>query len=297
VISNFGVDAKTASDGIALRPFPPSDVGRRHGLGTILTSDPRWLRYSVRGASIAAAVLLWQYASKHQLQFLLNFRNIPAPSEVWAVFAQLVESKTFYIDIAVSLRRIAISYLLAACSGILVGILMGRFRLVDDLVAPHIELLRPIPAVAWIPLAITMLPTEESSILFITFLGAFFPIVLNTIHGVEQTPTVLVRAARSLGARDTAILWHIVLPSALPAIATGLAVGMGVAWFSLLAGEIISGQYGIGYFTWNAYTLVQYPQIIIGMLATGMLGTLSTRVVQWSTRPLLRWQIKKGVRA
>ena len=256
-----------------------------------------WQRHGIRLASVAAALLLWQCASIQHLQFVISFRNVPAPSQVWEVFVQLVGSKSLYVDIAVSLRRIAISYALAAGLGIFIGILMGRFRLIDDLVAPHIEILRPIPAVAWIPLAITMLPTEESSILFITFLGAFFPIVLNTVHGVEQTPTVLVRAARSLGAGDASIMRHVILPSALPSISAGLAVGMGVAWFSLLAGEIISGQYGIGYFTWNAYTLVQYPQIIIGMLIIGLLGTLSTHLVRLGTRRLLRWQVKIGARA
>jgi len=127
---------------------------------------------------------------------------------------------------------------------------------------------------------------------YITFLGALFPIILNTMHGVEQTPEVLVRAARSLGARRTQIFRHVVLPAALPSIATGLAVGMGVSWFSLLAGEIISGQYGIGYFTWNAYSLINYPDIVVGMLCIGFLGTASTYAVQLMTRPFLKWQEK-----
>ena len=143
---------------------------------------------------------------------------------------------------------------------------------------------------AWIPLAILMWPTEESSIVYITFLGAFFPVVLNTVHGVEQTPEVLVRAARSLGASPLQVFGHVVLPAALPAIATGLAVAMGVSWFSLLAGEIISGQYGIGYFTWNAYSLIDYQDIVVGMLTIGLLGTLSTCGVRLLTRPFLAWQ-------
>jgi NitT/TauT family transport system permease protein len=188
------------------------------------------------------------------------------------------------------MERIALGYLLATAVGILLGLAMGRSRLARHLLMPYIELLRPIPAVAWIPLAILMWPTEESSIIYITFLGALFPIVLNTIHGVEQTPEVLVRAAQSLGARRVQIFWHVVIPAALPSIAAGLAIGMGVSWFSLLAGEIISGQYGIGYFTWNAYSLINYPDIIVGMLMIGLLGTLSTYAVRLLTRPLLAWQ-------
>lgn len=250
-------------------------------------------RYLLRLGSVAAGLLAWQLLSTHGVDLILNFQNIPAPLQVWQVFLQLLGEHVFYLDIGYSLRRIAIAFLLAAALGVGIGALMGRFRLVHDLIAPYIEILRPIPAVAWIPLAILMLPTQESSIVFITFLGAFFPIVINTVLGVAQTPRNLVLAARSLGAGNAAILWHVVLPSALPAITTGLAVGMGVAWFSLLAGEMISGQYGIGYFTWNAYSLVEYPDIIVGMLCIGGLGTLCTSLVRLATRPLLRWQSDK----
>jgi ABC-type nitrate/sulfonate/bicarbonate transport system permease component len=126
----------------------------------------------------------------------------------------------------------------------------------------------------------------------IAALVAFFPIVINTVHGVEQTPELLVRAAQSLGAGRLAIFWHVVIPAALPSIAAGLSIGMGVAWFAILAGEIISGQYGIGYFTWNAYSMIRYHDIIVGMLSIGVLGTLSTYAVRLATRPLLAWQRK-----
>ena len=181
---------------------------------------------------------------------------------------------------------------MATIIGVIIGTLMGRSKIARDVVTPYIEVLRPIPAVAWIPLAILMWPTEESSIIYITFLGALFPIVLNTVHGVEQTPEVLVRAAQTLGASPMQIFWHVTMPAALPSIATGLAIGMGVSWFSLLAGEIISGQYGIGYFTWNAYSLIKYPEIVVGMLTIGTLGTLSTMAVRKITQPLLAWQRK-----
>src|SRR5688572_23875856 len=248
-------------------------------------------RYAIRAFALVLALGLWHLLATTKFSFIISFANIPSPVTVAAALGDLVNSTTFWIHIVVSMKRILIGFTLACLLGIPIGILMGRSRFAEDLVLPYIEILRPIPAVAWIPLAILMWPTEESSIVFITFLGAFFPIVLNTIHGVEQTPEVLVRAARSLGAGNAAIFWHVVLPGALPSIVTGLAIAMGVSWFSLLAGEIISGQYGIGYFTWSSYTLVQYPQIIIGMLVIGLLGTGSTALVRRSARPFLRWQV------
>lgn len=247
-------------------------------------------RYVIRVLAVVMAVVFWQVFSTLGLNFIINFENIPTPIVVGAEFANQVTDAEFYKHILVSMERIAIGFVLASVLGVMIGILMGRFRVVEDIFIPYIEILRPIPAVAWIPLAILMMPTEESSIIYITFLGAFFPIVLNTMHGVEETPENLVRAAHSLGASNRAILWHVILPGALPSILAGLAIGMGVSWFSLLAGEIISGQYGIGYFTWNSYTLVEYPKIIIGMLVIGALGTLSTLMVKQASKPFLRWK-------
>lgn len=247
-------------------------------------------RYLLRGLSLAVGVWLWQVVTSRGIHFIINFNNIPTPVDVGKQLLALLHSHRFYVDILWSMKRIAVSFGIASLLGIAVGIGMGMSRLVRDLIGPYIEILRPIPAVAWIPMAIIMWPTNESSIVFITFLGAFFPIVLNTVHGVEQTPEILTRAARSLGARGAAVIWHVVVPSALPSIVSGLAIGMGVAWFSLLAGEIISGRYGIGYFTWKAYQLIQYPDIVIGMLMIGLLGTLSTGFVRWIARPFLKWQ-------
>jgi NitT/TauT family transport system permease protein len=255
------------------------------------TTGPRYL---VRFMALVVAVIFWELASRNGFNFYINFENIPAPSLVGSVLMTELAGQEFYLHILHSLERVAIAYVIAVVLGVVLGVAMGRSRWAEDIILPYIELLRPIPAVAWIPLAILMLPTEQSSIIFITFLGAVFPVILNTAHGVEQTNAVLVRAARSLGASRTAILWHVVLPGAMPSIVAGLAIGMGVAWFALLAGEIISGQYGIGYYTWNSYTLIQYPQIIVGMLTIGGLGTLCTLLVRKGCNPLLKWQVKGG---
>ncbi len=240
--------------------------------------------------ALLAGLVLWHLVTLYKLDFYIDFENVPSPVRVGSSFLAHLATQDFYIHIGVSMQRIMTGYLLAAVLGITAGVVMARSRIARAAIYPYIEILRPIPAVAWIPLAILMWPTEESSIIYITFLGALFPIVLNTLHGVEQTPEVLVRAARSLGASRLQILWHVVLPAALPSIAAGLAIGMGVSWFSLLAGEIISGQYGIGYFTWNAYSLINYPDIVVGMLVIGGLGTLSTYAVRLFMRPFLAWQ-------
>ncbi len=279
----------------AIEALQRSKPEKLHGWAAFLAvvaSPSPLMRWTRRLLAIALGILWWHLAVKYQLNVIVKFDNVSSPAEVWASFVKQLNGKIFYRHLFVSLQRIAIAYCFAVSIGIPLGLLMGRSRIINDFVMPYVEILRPIPAVAWIPLAILMWPTEESSILYITFLGALFPIILNTVAGVQQTPEVLVRAARSLGARQGQIFRHVVLPAALPSIATGLSVGMGVAWFSLLAGEIISGQYGIGYFTWTAYHLIKYPDIIVGMLSIGFLGTASTFAVTLATKPFLRWQAR-----
>ena len=133
-------------------------------------------------------------------------------------------------------------------------------------------------------------PTKQS-IVFITFLGSFFPILVNTLHGMSLVDPVLVRASHASAPREVSIFREVYFPASLPHIFTGLTVGMGVAWVSLIAAEMISGQFGIGYFTWEAYSLVQYPDIALGMISIGVLGlgssalirgVRSSRIMPWS---------------
>ncbi len=273
--------------------LPPSrpDAGeaRSERMAGLRLSAARWV---VRLSALLAGLACWHYASSNGLTLYIRFEHVPGPLKVAESLINHLQHTAFYLHVGASLRRIAIAYSLAAGIGITLGLLMGRSRLIRDLIFPYVEILRPIPGVAWIPLAILLWPTEEGSIIYITFLGALFPIVLNTVHGVEQTPEVLVRAAQSLGASRMCIFRHVVLPGALPSICAGLAIGMGVSWFSLLAGEIISGQYGIGYFTWNAYSIINPPDIIVGMLTIGLLGAATTALVHLITRPALAWQRK-----
>src|SRR5215467_12519560 len=290
--SDIPATAPAATVAAERSPPPRGDAGeeaRSEWKAGLTLSAARWV---VRLSALLAGLACWHYASSTGLTLYIRFEHIPGPLKVAQALINQLQHASFYLHIGASLRRIAISYSLAAGLGITLGLLMGRSRFIRDMIFPYVEILRPIPGVAWIPLAILLWPTEEGSIIYITFLGALFPVILNTLHGVEQTPEVLVRAAQSLGASRMCIFRHVVLPGALPSICTGLAIAMGVSWFSLLAGEIISGQYGIGYFTWNAYSIINPPDIIVGMLAIGLLGAATTALVHLITRPALAWQRK-----
>jgi NitT/TauT family transport system permease protein len=141
-----------------------------------------------------------------------------------------------------------------------------------------------------------MLPSSELSMMFITFVGALFPILLNTVHGVEALDARLVATAKSLGTKPLALYTEVVLPGAAPAIFTGLSIGMGTAWFCLVTAEMIAGQYGIGYFTWESYTLQNYADIVVGMALIGVLGMGSSALVKRIGTALTPWYRLRGVR-
>lgn len=244
--------------------------------------------------SLGSLVLFWYLAVKYRVDFYVRFNNIPSPQSVLQDASSLLGSPRFQRHIAISLRRIVFGFAIAAVFGVWLGILLGRYRMLRELVFPAMEVMRPIPAIAWVPISIMLWPTSEASIVFITFLGSFFPILLNTMHGVEAIDKVLVRAARSLGANEVALFWHVVLPGALPQVFTGLTLGMGVAWVSLIAAEMISGQFGIGYFTWEAYSLVQYSEIVLGMIVIGVLGLACSGVIRLAGNALMPWAARQS---
>jgi NitT/TauT family transport system permease protein len=248
-------------------------------------------RLLTRAASILGCIVLWQLASMLHLNLgVVTFRNVPPPTEVVQSAIVLVKSPKLLAHVSSSLFRVFAGYGAAALAGIALGFAIGRSRAAGDLLLPPLELLRPIPAVAWIPLSILIFPSSELSMIFITFIGALFPIILNTVHGVANVDHRLIASARSLGGTPVAILREVVLPGAAPSIVTGLAIGMGTSWFCLVTAEMISGQFGIGYYTWEAYTLQNYADIIVGMLVIGLLGMGSSWLLTTLGRLLMPWR-------
>jgi NitT/TauT family transport system permease protein len=250
----------------------------------------RWIRPVLIGAvSIFLFLGLWQLASHVKWRTGLHFENVPPPTEVAESAARLFQAPKFPRHVGYSLFRILAGFSFAATSGIALGLLIGRLRLARESLMPIFEVFRPIPAVAWIPLAILIFATAEQSMIYITFIGAFFPILLNTIHGVESLDRRLIYASLTLGAGPLALFSEVILPGALPSIVTGLTIGMGNSWFSLVTAEMISGQFGIGYYTWESYTLQNYPNIILGMISIGVLGMGSSLIIKWTGRACMPW--------
>ena len=272
-------------------------VGREPALtGTALRRAPM-RRRAWRAGSIVLFVAAWQAAVHLRLSLgIVTFANVPSPADAIPALWALLHSPKLPMHLAASLTRVLAGFCAAAVVGVGLGLAIGRYRALEDVLLPPLELLRPIPAVAWIPLAILMFPSSELSMMFITFIGALFPILLNTIHGVETVDPRLVATARGLGTRSLSLYTEVVLPGAAPSIFTGLAIGMGTAWFCLVTAEMIAGQYGIGYFTWESYTLQNYADIVVGMALIGVLGMGSSLLVKRIGAALTPWYRLRGAR-
>lgn len=260
-------------------------------------SGGRSFRVALQGMSLALCVVLWHWVTTHRIHMgIVNFENVPSPSQTLDAAWSLLHSPKLARHLASSLQRVAWGYVIAAAAGIVCGLAIGRSSWARIALLPPLEVLRPIPAVAWIPLAILMFPSAELPMIFITFTGAFFPILLGTIHGTESVDARLIASARSLGAGRLGVLREVVLPGATPGIVTGLAIGMGTSWFCLVTAEMISGQFGIGYYTWESYTVQRYPDIVVGMLVIGLLGMGSSAVVKVIGERLTPWRHPSGAR-
>ncbi|MBV8482808.1 MAG: ABC transporter permease [Verrucomicrobia bacterium] len=234
----------------------------------------------IRCASLLACIAFWHVASTNRWNVIVNFENVPSPGAVCQAAVQLISSPKFQSHLLSSIARVFSGFGCAAVLSIAIGLGVGRSKLWSDILMPPLELLRPIPAVAWIPLAVLMFPNPEESMVYITFVGAFYPILLNTIHGVSSVDSNLIFASLTLGANRLRVFSDVIVPAALPAIVTGLSIGMGNSWFSVVTAEMVAGQFGIGYYTWESYTLQKYPNIVLGMIAIGLLGMLSSLLIQ-----------------
>lgn len=231
---------------------------------------------------------------------LPRFSKMPGPTQVveeWLsrdpTFGLSLHTPVYYQHIWVSLRRIGIAFCLATALGVPMGLLIGWSRTFKEYVFPVFEVLRPIPILAWVPLAIIIFSGSESPVVFLTFLASFFATALNTMLGVRSIERHYILAARCLGASRCQVFRHVIVPGALPFIFTGLQISMGVAWFSLAAAEMVSGQFGLGYLINTSYTMVQYPTIVIGMLTLGVVGYLTSSLVRLVGNRLMTWRLRE----
>lgn len=245
------------------------------------------VRRLVSLAPLALFFLLWEiYCRTHpEMQVLL-----PAPTEVIAGAWQLLANGSLQRDIAASLKRVLLAMAAASAVGFPLGIALGISRTFQWLVEPVVSFFRPIPPLAWIPLSIIWFGIDDAQNVFIIFLGAFFPIVLNTMQGVRDVDPQLLRAARTLGAGRLVLIFTVVLPAALPAMFVGLRIGLGIAWMALVAGELVAATSGLGFLISQGRQLFRTDYIVVGMVAIGFIGLVLDAGIKSLGHFVMRWR-------
>ena len=253
---------------------------------------PGWLSGLARYLGLLIFFGSWQVISSLVLPRIdANLVTLmPPPTEVIKAATALIVSGELLKHFLTSLQREAIAFSYA-CVAIPLGVLMGWSKTIQNLMEPVFEMLRPIPPIAWIPLAILWFGISDFQNQFIIFLGIFFPLLINTITGVKNVEHNIVRAARCLGASERAILIKVVFRAALPQIVTGIRVGLGVGWMALVAAELVGATSGLGWLISDARSVLRTDIILVGMISIGVAGLLIDQGLRWVARKLLPWSL------
>lgn len=281
-----------------------------------LVSDRAFWRGAV---SIAAFLILWELGA-HSRQWMTGdlfspFREllgaagfkkdylpwigaVPAPSAVIKSWGTVLGDLGYWQSWYMSTFRVMGGFIAAMVIGIPFGLLLAVSRTAYGIGFPVFEVLRPIPPLAWVPASIIFWPTQESAIMFITFLGAFYTIVINVVGGARSIDLRYFQAAQSMGSSGWDVFRRVVLPGTLPSIVVGSAVGMGITWEVVVAAEMISGGGGsgtigggggLGFFIWSSYVGGSYEQIVVGMISIGIAGFASSALLRWGGRFVAPW--------
>ncbi len=219
----------------------------------------------------------------------LNPVIMPAPAKIVKTFGSLISSGQLAANLLISVGRVLKGYLIAAVLGIVLGILIGLSRHLDRFTGLLIQILKPIPPIAWIPLVILWFGIGESGKIFLIFLGGFFTILTNVVDGIRQTDVKLVEVSKAM---ETPLLKHIflmVIPGAAPNIFTGLRTGLSSCWMCVVAAELVSSTTGLGYLIMNARQFGKTDVVIVGMLTIGIIGKLMDSLLKAVEKHVIRW--------
>ncbi|MFH8441916.1 ABC transporter permease [Streptomyces sp. NPDC018026] len=269
-----GAAAPDTTEGAAKSAPERSRSGRR-GLPLVLNA-----------VSVALGIALWWALAS------AGFK-LPTPPEVVDRAATLISDGTLADDALASLTRVLIGFGLGTAVAVPVGFLMGWYGILRGLIEPWIQFFRTIPPLAIIPLAVVAMGIDETPKIFVIFLAAFLACVISTFQGVVNVDRTLINAARVLGAGDATIFARVVVPASTPFILVGMRVGLGSAWATLVAAELIAAQEGLGYRMQNAQLYYDLPTIFVGLISIGILGLLMDRVLLLAERRLTRWQERR----
>lgn len=245
-----------------------------------------WLAALAPWALPAALIVLWQVAARLGW---LSSRILPEPWAVAKAFWTLAASGELWLHLKTSLWRAVSGFVIGASLGLALGLLTGSFRRAETLLDTTLQMIRNIPALALIPLVILWFGIDETAKLFLLAVGVFFPVYLNTFHGIRSADQGLIEMARSYGLSGWPLYRDVILPAALPSILVGVRFSLGLVWVLLIVAETISAQAGIGYMTMNAREFLQTDVVLVGILLYALLGKLADVFSRALEKYFLRW--------
>ena len=223
----------------------------------------------------------------------INPLFLPSPKDIGAAWESAIREGLYQKNLLASLQRVLIGYTLGCSLAVVLGSFMGWFKKIDWLLNPFIQIIRPIPALAYIPLTILWFGIGETSKLFVITLGAFVTCIINVIAGVKNTPVIFIDAAKTFGAKDHQLFLNVALPSALPYIFTGLRVALATAWGVLVAAELIAAQAGLGFMLVMARRFVRTDLLFVGLITIGVLAFAMDTILQRLERHFTNWMERK----
>jgi sulfonate transport system permease protein len=238
-------------------------------------------------ALLVVVLVVWALLSKAGK---INPLLLPAPKSIYDTFVALLKNGSLVKDVGTSLGRVLHGYLLAAACGISFGIVLGLSKRLNRMTDLIVQVVKPIPPIAWIPLAIVWFGIGEESKTFLIFLGGFFNILINVIDGVKQTDERLIEVSRSIETPKWKFVAQLIVPSTLPNIFTGLRVGLSACWMCVIAAELVASNTGIGHMIDVARQYSQASKVIVGMIAIGVTGKLMDVVIRFIEKRVIRWQ-------
>jgi len=271
----------------------------------IFFSSNAWRKNNIIRAAISISffILFIEISARSLLLFGFKipfFGDLPKPSDVVKVFTQVIFEPGYWYSWIASTWRVLGGFLIALLLGVPLALCLALNKVFRGIFFPVFEFIRPIPPLAWVPAAIIFWPTQELAIMFITFLGAFFTIVINTFGGALSIDLRFLQAARSLGATKLDIFRRIVLPACIPSIVVGATIGIGITWEVVVAAEMISGASkvggngaGLGHLIWSNYLGGNYEMIVVGMVSIGVAGYICSTAIRYTGSRFTSWEASK----
>ena len=252
----------------------------------------RWLRVSTRTASLLALFFAWWAVAAANAAVFKWFNPIflPDPPTIGREAWRLIELGSLQRDMLTSLARVVQGFVIAALAGVVAGTLVARVTVIQNLVEPVLDVLRPIPPLAFLPLLVLYLGIGEASKIGFIAYSAFFPVFTTTREGIKYVDPLLVRAAQSLGASPREILWYVIIPAAMPSIMTGLRLGFALSFFVIVAAEFIAAERGLGFLINDAREFFRVDRMLLGAAAIGLLGYVFNQLFSRLERVLVPWK-------